>query len=110
MMAPKSASLASAVTPTVVPVAAFSATVLAPLLASDGPTTGLSLTFVNETLPANTLLRLLLAAPSSAWIEKVGAASPPSCTNWTWLAARSAVVNVVASTQLVPFVVVWNLP
>ncbi len=68
------------------------------------------MTFVKDTLPSKTLLRLLNAAPSLAWIEKVGAASPPSCAKRTWLAVKSAVVNVVALTQLMPSVVVWNVP
>ncbi len=72
--------------------------------------TGALLTMVNETLPAKTLLRLLSAAPSLAWIEKVGAVALPSCTKRTWLAARSALVNVVALTQLVPSVVAWKVP
>ena len=52
-----------------------------------------------STLPVNTLLRWLALAPSSAWMENVGAASLPSCTKRTWFAARSADVNVVALVQ-----------
>ena len=75
-----------------------------------GVATGAWLTLLNETLPTKTLLRLLSAAPSLAWIEKVGAVTLPSCTKRTWLAARSAVVKVVALVQVTPSVVVWKLP
>ena len=54
------------------------------LLASvTGVATGAWLTLLKETLPTKTLLRLLSAAPSLAWIEKVGAVTLPSCTKRT---------------------------
>ena len=62
MVVPASASLASAVTPTVVPFAAFSATVLAAPLVSVGPTTGASLTGLMIRLA----VELALSEPSEA--------------------------------------------
>src|SRR5258707_13467361 len=64
----------------------------------------------DKTVPANTLLRSLTLAPSSAWIEKVGVDWLSSRTKRTWLALRSALVNVGASTHVVPSAVVWNTP
>src|SRR5258708_2525375 len=54
------------------PISGVTSTVPPSDTASDAEVmTGASLTLVNETLPAKTLLRLLTALPSLAWIEKV---------------------------------------
>src|SRR5262245_66371384 len=72
--------------------------------------TGASLTLVKLTEPAMVLLRLLAAAPSLAWIEKLGAASPPSCRNRTWLARKCAVEEMGAVVQVPRSVEGRNVP
>ena len=73
MVVPASASLASAVMPTAVPFAAFSATVLAAPLLSVGPTTGLSPALVTRMLNVWLLLEPSVEVASTVmlWLVAV---------------------------------------
>ena len=70
---PASASLARAVTPTTVPLAAFSATVLVSPLVSVGPTTGLSFTLLTAMLNVALLVEpsALVASTVMEWLVAV---------------------------------------